>query len=129
MARKKKIKPTTEPRYRYKMARQFSIMGFSPESELVKSVASASTNEWSRRFGVYEEMYEKLKEKFGDRIPRAQLGIYRSGLFKIKKAAETGEDVDAVIESYARKSGIDAGLLREIAAFFGLIETASERQG
>ena len=129
MARKKVTKATTEPRYRYKIVRQFSVMGFSPDSDLVRSVASSSTSEWSKRFGVYEELYAKMKEKFGDRIPRTQLGIYRSGLFKAKKAAEAGDDVEAVISSYARKSGIDEALLREIAAYFGLIQVSEERQG
>ena len=128
MARKKVIKATTLDRYEYKMVRQFSVMGFSPENELVKKVAGRSVNEWNNRFGVYQHLYERMKEKFGDRIPRGQLGLYRSGLFKIKKAAEAGEDVEAVIDSYARKAGLDAGLLREMAVYFGFLELSAERQ-
>jgi len=128
MARKKIIKATTLDRYEYKMVRQFSVMGFSPENELVKKVGSRAVNEWNNKFGVYQHLYEKMKEKFGDRIPRGQLGLYRSGLFKVKKSAEAGEDVEAVIESYARKTGLDAGLLREMAVYFGFLELSAERQ-
>jgi len=126
MARKKILKPTTVPRYKYKIARQFSVAGFTPER--VEELASTVASEWNKWFGIYHFYYNEMLKEFGNRIPQGQRGLYRSGLFKMIKTYLSGDDVEAVITSYAAKTGLDEGLLREIAAYFGLIQASAEKQ-
>ncbi len=125
MPRKRVFRSTTIPRYYYKITRQFAVAGFKPSD--VAAVAMAVTAEWNKNFSIYNYYYNEMLKKFGSRIPVGQRGLYRAGLFKMIKAARVGDDVEAIIESYARKTGVDAGLLREIAAYFGLIESSKER--
>jgi len=126
MARKKIMKPTTVSRYFYKLQRQLAVAGFTPKD--VETLANEATAEWSQQFGVYRWLYSEMLKAFGDRIKKGMRGLYRSALFRAFKAYQKGEDVEYVIDYFVREVGLDEGLLREIFAYFGLIEGSMEKQ-
>jgi len=126
MARKRVWRGNTPVRYTGKLLR--TLKGSLPEG-YAEQAAIAGSAEYSGGFGVYRELYRKLLEAFGERIPKAQLGLYRSALFAMYKMVAKGYPVDSVIEKFAdpKQGGLDRGLLEDIARYFGLMESSAEK--
>ncbi len=126
MPKKKVWSETTIPRYLMKIHRMLS--GVAGDSATARDVAFAVLGRYARGYGDYKKLTDELRELFGQRIPRAQFGLYRSALFKMQKEAEKGMDVEAVIQYFARVHGLNEELLRDIATRFGLLEKSREKE-
>ncbi len=122
MPRKRRLSTTSGIRYTAKVARLWS--GIAPP-ELATTVASTQSQAWGLGYGEYYAAYNAMLRRFGGRIPRLMLGLYRSFLLKALKEAKKGTDVNTIIDAFANQ-GLDRGLLEEIARYFGLIETSTE---
>jgi len=126
MARRRVWRGNTPGRYIGKLE---TTLKARMSEDRARSVAESSATEYSARFGVYRELYNEMVREFGERIPRGQLGLYRSALFAMYKWAKKGYPVEAVIEKFSnpREMGLDRGLLEDIARYFGLLETSAEK--
>lgn len=123
MARRRVWKGNTPARYEGKLKQLLSSR--MPPADAEK-VASSSAMEYARAYGYYSEAYNEMIRRFGDRIPSALRGLYRSALFAMIKASKKGYPVEYVIEKF--NNALDPDLLREIAEYFGLIEASEAKQ-
>jgi hypothetical protein len=126
MPRRRVWRGNTPARYTGKLVT--ILRGRLPE-DYARIVAESSSTEYAKGFGVYKALYDAMVKAFGERIPKAQLGLYRSALFAMYRMAQKGYPVEMVIEKFANPSegGLDRGLLEDIARYFGLLETSAEK--
>jgi hypothetical protein len=111
---------------RYMGKLEVTLRSRMPEDR-ARAAALTSTVEYCARYGVYKELYERMVEAFGSRIPRGQLGLYRSALFAMFNFARRGYPVEAVIEKFSnpKEGGLDRRLLEEMARYFGLLRSST----
>jgi hypothetical protein len=111
---------------RYMGKLEATLRSRMPEDR-ARDAALTSTAEYCARYGVYKELYEMMVKAFGSRIPRGQLGLYRSALFAMYRWARKGYPVEAVIEKFSnpKEGGLDRRLLEEIARYFGLLRSST----
>jgi hypothetical protein len=111
---------------RYMGKLEATLRSRMPEDR-ARTVAVIGTAEYCASYGAYKELYERMVEAFGSRIPRGQLGLYRSALFAMFNFARRGYPVEAVIEKFSnpKEGGLDRRLLEEIARYFGLLRSST----
>jgi len=126
MPRRRVWRGNTPARYTGKLIT--ILRGRLPE-DYAKVIAESSSIEYAKGFGTYKALYDVMVKAFGERIPRGQLGLYRSALFAMYRAAQKGYPVEMVIEKFAnpREMGLDRSLLEDIARYFGLLESSAEK--
>jgi len=127
VARKRRWGSTSLIRYLAKIARVFR--GVVPE-EYVWVLSTQTMAEYATGYSIYHDLYERLKKAFGNRIPPAQLGLYRAALFAMYNAVQRGYPVKGVIEKFSnpKTGGLDRQLLEEIARYFGLLREAPQKE-
>lgn len=120
MTRSKEYRQTTSVRYRIKSYRLF--VGFS-NPEMAKEVSDLVTDQWNAKFGQYRDAYLRMKiwvlARYPD-LPKGQLGLYRSFLFKAMKAVPTGANPDDIIKEFEKKLGLKREVMEYILTMPGL---------
>lgn len=110
-------------KYAYKLKRTHGL-----DEKLDKEAFMAGVpTRWESKARRYFEEWDKVVQRFGDRIPKLDRVKYRAMVFRaIKAVHEMNGDVRAVVDHFVTL-GVDRALAMEILAFLGLIEASEAR--
>jgi hypothetical protein len=127
MARRRKFTETSPLRYTYKAVR---LHGGTPSAALLDTLGQLQQTVWSKNFGIYRDIYEIIKpvlQRLG--VPPGQWGLYRSFAFVVEKEVRQrgAVDLNEIIARFQRRSGLDPGVMGEIAGVLG-VEAPKEGQ-
>ena len=128
MAKNRHLSYTSTPRYRLKMYRLF---GGQEYSQLALEVSDMAQAKWNEEYGRFHNAYLRMKDyilRNHPNVPVAQLGLYRSFLFKAMKEIPNGADPEDLINEFQKKAGLDTTIMREILALPDLQVSKSETE-
>jgi len=119
MPRRRVYKPSTAPRYLYKMGRLYVEGKTGLLLEAGTHLVQAMGSEWNSRFGDIRKLWEDFSKKYT--IPPYLRGITRSTLLFVVRQIRAGVNLDTAIRVVVEK-GLPAEIAENIRAFIQGLE-------